>query len=117
MTARGPGPLWHVTVSVSGASASPEHLSAALHRLCALDPMNVGARYSTDTAVLQFWDEGAALSVVAQAAVAWWEAVRADAGLPEWSLTGLEVMDQHLWQQRGGQPRRAIAPGSVALLP
>lgn len=117
MTAPGSGPLWHITVSVSGASAPREQVEAALHRLCDLDPMNVGARFTTDTAVLQFWDEGPDVRIVAQAAVSWWEAVRADAGLPEWSLSGLEVMDRHLWQERGRWPRPAIAPGSVALLP
>jgi len=116
MTSAVAGPLWHVTMSVSGASAPPEQLAMALRRLCELDPMNVGARYAADNAELQFWDEGPELRVVAEAAVAWWDGVREDAGLPEWSLTGLEVMERHLWQVRSRRPRPVIAPGSVALL-
>lgn len=109
-------PLWHVRIVVSGAPAPMDRLERGLRRFCDLDPMNMGARYTDDLVELQFWDEGPELEKVAEAAAELWPARRVEAGLPDWSVTGLEVLEQHLWRDRGREPREAIAPGSVGRL-
>ena len=112
---RAAGRLWHVTLTLQGRPAPLEELRAALHRLCALDPMNLGVRYRADRVELQFWDEGPELGSVAQAAARLWSVSRDDTGLPPWTMVGLEIYQQPLWRER--TPGPAVAPGSVALLP
>jgi hypothetical protein len=112
---RAAGRLWHVTLTLQGRPAPLEELRVALHRLCALDPMNLGVRYREDRAELQFWDEGPELGAVAAAAALLWSDSQADTGLPRWSLVGLEVLQQSMWRERS--PAAVVAPGSVAQLP
>ncbi len=114
--ASAPGILWHVTILVSGKPTATSQISAAMRRLCDLDPGNMGARYQADPAELQFWDEGADIEQVMVAAVRLWQRSRAAAGLPDWSLVGVEVLDRGLWRERQAAPASPIAPGSVSPL-
>lgn len=109
-----PDTLWHVTLILAGAPAPMTQLGRALRRLCDLDPGNMGARFRADQAEVQFWDEGADISAVAFAAAHLWEASRDDAGLPQWSLVAIEVMDKARLRQRQQEAAELIAPGSVA---
>ncbi len=110
-----PGPVWHVTLVLTGAPAQPERLRDALEQLCALDPLNLGARFRADQVELQFWDEGRELRDVAAAAADLWRDSRSEVGLPDWSLIDLEVMDTAQWRERQLHGHWAIAPGLVAL--
>lgn len=109
-------PLWHVTLLVAGPPAPEQQLAQGLRELCARDPGNLAARYRADQVELQFWDEGRDLQQVAAAATALWREGRADAGLPDWSLVGLEVLDRQRWREHRAAPPRAIRPGSVATM-
>ncbi len=113
----GAGSLWHVTVLVTGDPAPIRQLGRALRALCDLDPGNLGVRYRADAAELQFWDEGPDIAQVAVAAALLWQSSRAAAGLPDWSLVGLEVHDRNRWRERQTTLARPIAPGSVARQP
>lgn len=110
------GPMWHVTMQVSGEPAPAGQIDKALRRLCEQDPGNMGARYATTGAELQFWDEGADIEQVVQAAVALWQRARGNAGLPAWTLIGIDVAERTLWRLRQTDAPVAIAPGSVVPL-
>ncbi len=111
MTAAPPR-LWHVTVQLCGEPAPTEQLGPALQSLCDRDPMNMAARYAADRAELQFWDEGPELGPVAVEAARLWQSSRADMGLPDWSLVGLEVLEQGPWRQQW-RASPDVRPGSV----
>lgn len=110
------GSLWHVTLQVSGDAAPAGQVGSALRKLCELDPGNMGARYATTGAELQFWDEGADIEQVISAAVSLWQRARGNAGLPDWTLTGVDVAERTLWRQRQTSTPAVIAPGSVVPL-
>jgi len=112
-----PGIMWHVTLIVSGAPASLELLRLALEKLCALDPQNMGARYSSDRAELQFWDQGVDVAHVAASAADLWRSSQRDTGLPDWAVVALEVMDRDHWRVHTPGVHPVIAPGSVAVQP
>ena len=105
--------LWHVTVLMAGSAAPLIDLRSALHRLCALDPANMGVRYRADGAEVQFWDEGPDPAAVADAAAGLWAASRAATGLPDWSVVGLEVLDRPRLQLRRRRRVALIRPGAV----
>jgi len=109
-------PLWHITLLAAGPPAPEQQLAQGLRELCALDPGNMAARYRANQVELQFWDEGPDLQRVAASATVLWREGRAEAGLPDWSLVGLEVLDRQRWGERQAAVPRAIRPGSVATM-
>lgn len=117
MTAGLGGTLWHITILLAGDPIPLDALGRGLRRLCDLDPANMAARYRAGAVELQFWDEGSDLETVALAAAQLWRSSRQGAGLPDWSLVGLQVLERARWRERRLTLPLAMAPGSVEVLP
>lgn len=107
------GGLWHITVTVAGAATASDRLRRGLRQLCARDPANLAARFRPDGAELQYWDEGDDLLAVAHSAARLWRESRAEAGLPDWDVVGLDVCDTATLRGRIATPLTIAEPGSV----
>lgn len=103
--------LWHVTLVVTGPRLEPDLLRSALERLAQERPFLLSARYAADRAEVRYWEEAACLDDAAALALRLWGEHRASAGLPAWSVAGLEVIDRPTYQWRA---RRAEAPVLIA---
>jgi hypothetical protein len=110
------GTLWHITLILSGDPEPLSQVGPAVRRLCDLDPGNMGARYRSDRAEVQFWDEGGDIGQVALAASRLWRTSRADTGLPDWSLVGMQVMERGRLRERRAATISLFEPGSVGPL-
>ena len=114
---RGPAPLppdrpmWHVTLTVVGSALDPGEVRAALERLTHERPFLLSARYASDRAELRYWEEAPILEDAAALALRLWGEHRRSAELPEWRVSGLEVVDRATFQ------RRAMDNASPALMP
>jgi hypothetical protein len=109
------GALWHITVTLAGRPAPAEQVRAGLLHLCSADPANLAARFRSDGAELQYWDEGDDLLLVARSAARLWPDARTEAGLPDWRVVGLEVCDTPTLRGRVAATRTLARPGSVEL--
>ncbi len=95
-------PLWHVTIVMSGPSVDDRgRLQAGLEQLVQERPFMLSVRYAADRAELVYWDEGESLDDVAALALRLWGDHRESAGLPAWSIAGLEVLDRATLIRRG----------------
>lgn len=92
--------LWHVTLTVVGDPCDPSEVRAALERLTEEQPFLLAARYGTDRAELQYWEEARDLEDAAALALRLWGEHRSSAGLPPWRVAGLEVVDRETHQHR-----------------
>jgi hypothetical protein len=107
--------MWHVTLTVGGDGVDPAALRESLERLAHERPFLLSARYTPDRAELRYWEEASCLDDAASLALRLWGEHRASAGLPGWSVVGLEVVDQKTFQWRGQQvnPASLVAAGEV----
>ena len=105
--------LWHVTLTVSGPAVAMGELRCALDRLVQQRPFMLSVRYAADHAELRYWDEAENVDDVAALALRLWGEHRASAGLPLWTVVGLEVLDRETVHARGGDrsPNRLVAAG------
>ncbi len=94
-------PMWHVTLTVAGRDVDASVIRAGLERLSHEHPFLLNGRYATDRAEVSYWDEAADVADAAILALRLWETHRDTAGLPEWDVVGLEVVDQSTFQRRG----------------
>jgi len=94
-------PLWRVTVVVSGAAVDAERLRPGLERLVQERPFMLSVRYAADRVELTYWDEGESLDDVAALALRLWGDHRGSAGLPDWTVRSLEVLDRTTLVRRG----------------
>ena len=105
-----PMPLWSVTLTVAGAETDPGCLRAALDRLLAERPFLSSVRYSATRVELRYWDEARDVDDAAAMALRLWPEHRSSAGLPPWSVVGVEVVDratvEHRVDQQAQRPRR-----------
>lgn len=104
-------PLWHVRVTLAGEPVDPRLLNGALEQMCSGGAFLGSARYAADRVELTYWDEAENVDDAAALALRVWNDHRQDAGLPSWTVVGLEVLDRDIQRQRG----REVAPGSVAV--
>ena len=104
------GRLWHVTVTVAGEPVEPLLVRSALTRLAEQRPFIDSVEYTADRAELQFWDEGDSMLDVASLALRLWTEHRESAGLPQWEVVGLEVVEKSIRNGRVDQGRHAHAP-------
>ncbi len=95
--------FWHVTITVCGASADPAELRAGLERLAAERPFLLSARYGIDRAEVRYWEEAAGPEEAVGLALHLWDEHRETAGLPAWSVVGVEVMEREAYRWRAGQ--------------
>lgn len=93
-------PLWHVTLTLSGAPRARTSVRAALERLAFERPFLLLGRYASDRAEIQYWEESPTLLGAASLALRVWDQHRGSADLPPWSVAGLEVVDRSTHQRR-----------------
>jgi len=108
--------MWHITVTVMGASLESDEVRAALERLSDHHQFLLSARYSDDRAEVRYWDEGSDVRSAAARALLMWPDYGELAALPPWDVVGLEVVDQATFQARGHSGDLAMVPvgtGSV----
>ena len=94
-------PLWHVTVTYTGAPVDLEDLRSALQLLTRESPFLASARYAGDRVELRYWDEAEDVDDAAAMALRLWHDHRDSTGLPDWRVVGLEVLDRETLLSRG----------------
>ena len=113
-----PGPaspelsLWHVTVVVSGAAVPVEPLRTALDQLRRQHPFLASVRYAADRVEIRYWDEAEDIDDAAAMALRIWPENRDSAGLPDWRVVGLEVLDRGTLRERS---ERGLVPPALVL--
>lgn len=104
--------LWHVTLTVAGEPVPLPLIRAALEQLQVERPFLLSGRYAHDHAEVRYWEEARDVDDAAALALRVWGEHRASAGLPPWTVTGLEVVDRDTFQRRTvhGEPLPALVP-------
>lgn len=97
-------PLWYVTATWAGDAAQPLVLRSGLLRLTQERPFLSALRFTTTSAQVEYWDEGASLDAVARLAARLWDDHRASCGLPDWELVALEVVSREERSTGGSGP-------------
>lgn len=108
--------LWRVCLSVTGAAVPVAQIRAALERLAHFHPFLLEAMYAADRAELRYWEEGPDAQTVAALAGTLWGLHRAPAGLPDWEVVGIEVVDRETVHDRDHRPmvpRAHLVPAGV----
>jgi len=105
-------PLWHVTVTLAGAPAPVDRLRAGLERLTRQSPFLASARYAVDRVEVRYWDEAENVDDAAAMALRLWGEHRESAGLPDWHVVGLEVLERSALRERGD---RGLIPPALVL--
>ena len=107
----GQGPLWHVTVTVSGIGVPEPEIRAGLERLGHEHPFLLAGRYAVDRAEVRYWEEAPDAASVTGLALRLWEEHRISAGLPDWQVVGVEVVDRATFHRRvvGGHRMAPVA--------
>lgn len=111
----GSAPMWHVTLTVAGAAVEPAAIRGGLERLSHEHPFLLNGRYAGDRAEVAYWEEAADVADAAIIALRLWENHRVTAGLPDWEVVGLEVVDQETFHRRGhaGELAVRLAPAGA----
>lgn len=104
------GRLWHVTVSVAGARTDPSEVRAGLEQLSMDHPFLMSGRYASDHAEVRYWEEADDVHDALAMALRLWGEHRRTAGLPTWTVVGLEVVDRATHRRRGGTGA-LVSPG------
>lgn len=104
--------LWHVTVTVAGASHDSDVVHEAMERLRHQHAFLHSMRYADDCAEICYWEEAAEMFDAAAMAMRVWNEHRESAGLPAWEIVGLEVLERDIYQARQNPGTR---PHAVAL--
>ncbi len=106
--------LWHVALTLAGDPVEPLLVRGALQRLSAQRPFLQSVRFAGDRAVVEYWEEAESLLDASSLALRVWNEHRSTAGLPQWEVVGLEVLERTFYTGPGGyDPRgglRAVTP-------
>lgn len=94
--------LWYVTLTVGGRAHDPDELRAALERLSHERPFLLDGSYAPSWVELSYWEEADVCEDACALALRLWGEHRASAGLPAWSVLGLEVVDRDVLGRRVG---------------
>lgn len=109
--------FWHVSITVTGEPMPVEEVRTGLQRLSEVHPFLLEAGYAADRAEVTYWDEGPDARTVAHLAADLWQSHRVSAGLPDWRVVAVEVVDQgtvHARRRSRWAPRwRLGIPGRV----
>ncbi|QKW10728.1 hypothetical protein HUT18_08525 [Streptomyces sp. NA04227] len=113
-----PGPrLWHVTLSVSGASRPVDEIRRALEQLAHDHPFLLTSRYAGDHAEIRYWEEARDLHDAAAVALRLWGEHRQTAQLPPWEIVGLEVIDRDTYHHRVAEGHGPLPASPVGVHP
>ena len=114
-----PSMLWFVTVTVAGGVVDAQEIRSGLERLSHEHPFLLSGRYAADRAEVRYWEEAPDAQSVLDLAVGLWQEHRVSAGLPDWEVVGVEVVDRETFHRRGrhlGHGPGLIAAGGVSPL-
>ena len=100
--------LWHVTVTVTGDRLEPRLVHAALSRLIHSQPFLHSLKYDEDCAEIQYWEEAGNLVDASSLALRFWDQHREIAGLPDWEVIGLEVVEREIFHARSAKSYRSV---------
>ena len=95
-----PNGLWHVTLTVGGDAQATSDVRAAMQRLSDERPFMLSGRYGAERAELSYWEEAGDCADAAALALRLWFEHRRTAGLPDWSVCGLEVLSREEYVRR-----------------
>jgi len=93
--------MWHVTLTVAGDPVSAESIKAALERLSDEHPFLLAGRFAMDRAEVRYWEQAPDAETAVSLAVHLWGEHLHSAGLPEWAVVGVEVIDRETFHRRG----------------
>lgn len=99
--------LWFVTVTVAGEPVEADQVRRALERLSLERPFVTGARYRTDRAEVQYWEESEDVGGAIEQAMRMWSDHAMTAVLPAWGVVGLEVVDRQTVRSRSERTEHA----------
>ena len=105
-------PIWHVTVVLAGEPVDLRSLVRGLENLLDHQPFLGSARYGRDRVELRYWDEAEDVDDAAAMALRIWPEHRELAGLPDWHVVGLEVLDRDTLRERR---ERGLVPETLVL--
>ncbi|MDP9444307.1 MAG: hypothetical protein M3P83_08135 [Actinomycetota bacterium] len=100
--------LWHVTITVGGAPHESTAVCDALQRLADERPFLHDLRYATTTAEISYWEQADGMLDAASLALRVWREHRDTAGLPQWEVVGLEVLERQTFQRRAASSTPAL---------
>lgn len=112
-------PVWFVTVTVAGDPVTDTAIRGGLERLAHEHPFLLSGRYAADRAEVRYWEEAPDARTVIDLALGLWAEHRGTAGLPNWEVVGVEVIDRETFHRRGrhvGGGPGLIAAGGVTPL-
>lgn len=107
-------PFWYVTLTVAGFPVPEPEIRVGLERLSQEHPFLLSGRYGTDRAEVRYWEEAPDAGTVAGLALRLWTDHRISAGLPDWHVVGVEVVDRETFHRRGRAPLTAMSLVGVA---
>jgi hypothetical protein len=109
------GGMWHVTVTVSGDAVPVPEIRSGLERLEHEHPFLLAGRYAPDRAEVRYWEEAPDVTAVVGLALRLWGEHRVTAGLPDWEVVGVEVVDRDTFHRRviSGGRTRSVSPVAV----
>ncbi|MGA1146387.1 MAG: hypothetical protein ACO3YU_05260 [Candidatus Nanopelagicales bacterium] len=105
-TAVGSQRMWHVTLTVAGRQLATDDVFDAFPRMSHLHPFLLEARYASDRAELRYWEEAEDMAAASAVASRMWRQLESSAGLPDWEVVGLQVLDRQTYLQR--EPLRSV---------
>lgn len=92
--------LWFITITMSGPRMDAEKVRASLERLGEEQPFLVSASYASSRAEVKYWDESVDIEGAVAQALRLWRDHESSAGLPPWTVVGLEVVDRDTARRR-----------------
>ncbi len=93
--------MWYVTLTVAGDPIPDLDIKVALEQLAHERPFLLTGRYAPDRAEVRYWEEAICLEDAAALALRLWGEHRGTAGLPQWEIVGLEVLEREVFHLRG----------------
>ena len=107
-------PFWHVTITVAGDDVPESVIRVGLESLSHEHPFLLTGRYGKDRAEIRYWEEAPDAGTVTRLGLSLWEEHAASAGLPDWHVVGIEVVDRDTFHARGRIPLAPVSLVGVA---
>ncbi|WP_461024338.1 hypothetical protein [Thalassiella azotivora] len=101
-----------MTVVLAGEPVDALALRTGLQALQREQPFLASARYGADRVEVRYWDEAEDVDDAAAMALRIWPEHRESAGLPDWRVVGLEVLDRDTLRERSD---RGLVPPALVL--